>query len=99
MKKASRWQVKVTFDSVIDKDILAEIWPKVNQGAAAATTIKAQLRERLALLEFKTLTKDLLGTSGGPTRDPQVLLPQSVRSQPEDEDGAPFDLMAGFMPD
>lgn len=94
-----KWQVKVTFDPSTDADILAEVRGKVEQGAAAATTIKAQLRERLALLEFKTLTKDLLGTSGEPTRDPQVLLPHPVRSQPEDEDGAPFDLMAGFLPD
>ncbi len=97
--KGKRWQVKVTFDPIQDADILAEVWDQVELGAAAATTIKAQLRERLALLELKALQKDLLGTSAGPVRDPQVLLPQPVRGQPDEESPPPLDLMAGFLPD
>lgn len=97
--KTSKWQVKVTFDPIQDADILAEIQPQVKKGAAAATTIKAQLRERLALLEFRTLTKDLLGTSEGPERDPQVLLSAPVRPQPEEEAPPPLDLMAEFLSD
>lgn len=97
--KSKRWQVKVTFDPIQDADILAEVLLQVERGAAAATTIKAQLRERLALLELKALQKDLLGTSVGPAGPSQVLLPQPGRSPPDEEAPPSLDLMAGFLPD